>query len=125
MNMRRLPDAELEVMKALWELGPDTPRSELGAALKSFHWAPNTINTYLARLAEKDFVSVRREQKTNLYSPLVDRETYLAFESRNAVERLYGSPRNFLAAFAREGLRREELRELRDLLDRLEGDPLA
>ncbi len=125
MDMKRLPDAELEVMKALWELGPDTSRSRLGEALEPFHWAPNTINTYLARLAEKSFVSVRREQKTNLYSPLVDREIYLAFESRKAVERLYGSPRNFLAAFAREGLRREELEELRSLIDDLEGNRLG
>ena len=25
--MRRLPDTELEVMKALWASGPDTPRA--------------------------------------------------------------------------------------------------
>ena len=27
--MRRLPDTELEVMKALWASGPDTPRAAL------------------------------------------------------------------------------------------------
>ncbi len=124
MKLRRLPDAELEVMKALWDRGPDTPRAELGAALEEFHWAPNTINTYLTRLAEKGFVSIRREQKTNLYTALVSREAYLAFDSRQVISRLYGSPRNFLAALAREGLEREDLEDLRALLDDLEGDPL-
>ena len=124
MELRRLPDAELEVMKALWDRGPDTPRAELGAALEAFRWAPNTVNTYLTRLAEKGFVSVRRDGKTNLYTAEVGREEYLAFESRRTVERLYGSPRNFLAAFAREGLEREDLEELRALLDRLEGETL-
>lgn len=124
MKLRRLPDAELEVMKALWDRGPDTSRAALGAALEAYHWAPNTINTYLTRLAEKGFVSIRREQKTNLYTALVSREAYLAFDSQQVISRLYGSPRNFLAALAREGLEREDLEELRALLDDLEGETL-
>lgn len=28
--MKRLPDTELEVMKALWASGPDTPHSRFG-----------------------------------------------------------------------------------------------
>ena len=51
--MKRLPDTELEVMKALWKLGADTPRAALDQALEDFGWASNTVNTYLARLAEK------------------------------------------------------------------------
>ena len=119
--MKRLPDTELEVMKALWTTGPDTPRALLEERLESFGWAANTINTYLARLADKGFVSVRREGKSNLYTPLVDREAYQAFDSRSVLDRLYGSPRNFVAALAREGMGREELEELQDLLDQLSG----
>ena len=55
--MKRLPDTELEVMKALWASGPDTPRAALDHALADFQWSPNTINTYLNRLADKGFVS--------------------------------------------------------------------
>lgn len=121
MKLKRLPDAELEVMKALWESGPDTSRSELEVALAPFSWAVNTINTYLVRLADKGFVSVRRERRTNLYTPLVSREAYQAFDSQAVVSRLYGTPRNFLAALAREGLDRRDLDELRSLLDELDG----
>ena len=121
--MRRLPDAELEVMKVLWELGPDTPRSELEGGLAPFGWAANTVNTYLSRLADKGFVAVRREGRTNLYTPLVGREDYLSFDSRAVVDRLYGSPRNFVAALAREGLEAGELEELQALLEELKGGP--
>lgn len=120
-GMKRLPDTELEVMKALWSTGEDTPRATLEAELSGFHWAANTINTYLFRLAEKGFVSVRREGKSNLYTPLVSREAYLSFDSRAVLERLYGTPRNFLAALAREGLEKGELEELWTLLDQLSG----
>ena len=118
--MKRLPDTELEVMKALWASGPDTPRAALERSLAPFGWAANTINTYLSRLADKGFVQVRREGKNNLYTPLVSREAYQAFDSRAVLDRLYGSPRNFVAALAREGLSRDELDELRALVDQLE-----
>lgn len=41
--MKRLPDTELEVMKALWDSGPDTPRAALERALAPHGWAANTI----------------------------------------------------------------------------------
>ena len=119
--MKRLPDTELEVMKALWTTGPDTPRALLEERLSPFGWAANTINTYLSRLADKGFVAVRREGKSNLYTPLVGQEEYQAFDSRAVLERLYGSPRNFVAALARDGMGRDELEELRALLDQLNG----
>ncbi len=119
--MKRLPDTELEVMKALWSTGPDTPRALLEDRLAPFCWAANTINTYLARLADKGFVAVRRAGRSNLYTPLVGQEEYLAFDSRAVLDRLYGSPRNFVAALAREGMRRGELEELQALLDQLNG----
>lgn len=119
--MKRLPDTELEVMKALWATGPDTPRVLLEERLSLFGWASNTVNTYLSRLADKGFVAVRREGKSNLYSPLIGQEEYQSFDSRAILDRLYGSPRNFVAALARKGLERSELEELQTLLDQLKG----
>ena len=119
--MKRLPDTELEVMKALWATGSNTPRAVLEDRLSPFGWASNTINTYLSRLADKGFVAVRREGRSNLYTPLVGQEEYQSFDSRAVLDRLYGSPRNFVAALAREGMRRGELEELQALLDQLNG----
>ena len=119
--MKRLPDTELEVMKALWASGPDTPRAALERSLAPFGWAANTINTYLSRLADKGFVQVRREGKNNLYTPLVSREAYQALDSRAVLDRLYGTPRNFVAALAKGGLAQQDLDELRSLLDELNG----
>ena len=121
--MRRLPDTELEVMKALWASGPDTPRAALEAALAPRSWASNTINTYLTRLADKGFVAVERAGRGNRYTALVSREDYLAYDSQAVLSRLYGSaPRNFVAALARGGLKREDVAQLRELLDQLEGE---
>ena len=50
--MKRLPDTELEVMKALWDSGPDTPRAARARARAPHGWAATTSNTYRTRLAE-------------------------------------------------------------------------
>ena len=122
--MKRLPDAELEVMKVLWELGPDTSRSEVEGGLAAFGWAANTVNTYLSRLADKGFVSVRREGKTNLYTPLISKAHYQEEEGKTILGKLYaGSLRRFAAALHDGGsLRREDVDELRAYLDQLEEE---
>ena len=99
----------------------DTSRAVLEDRLASFGWAANTINTYLARLMDKGFVAARREGRSNLYTPLVEQAEYQAFDSRAVLERLYGSPRNFVAALARDGLEQGELEELQALLNQLGG----
>lgn len=73
--VRRLPDTELEVMKALWELeGRPAARAELEERLRDRGWATNTFNTYLARLAEKGFVTCEKRGRSNWYAPAVSRE---------------------------------------------------
>ena len=119
--MKRLPDTELEVMKALWDSGPDTPRAALERALAPHGWAANTINTYLTRLADKGVLSARRRGRSNRYGALVGREGGGGGGRGSVLSRLYGSsPRNFVAALARDGLAPGEVDELRALLDELE-----
>ena len=120
--MKRLPDTELEVMKALWNTGENTPRTVLEAVLEPFGWASNTVNTYLTRLEKKGFVSVARDRRGNRYTALVSQEDYQAFDSQAILTQLYGTPRNFVAALARTGLDRSDLEQLRSLLDELEEE---
>lgn len=118
--MKRLPDTELEVMKALWKTGQRASRADLEQHLTQYDWNANTVNTYLTRLRQKGFVEVERSGRDNFYTALVDREDYLAFDSRSTLDRLYGSPKNFIAALARGGIRSDELDQLKSLLEELE-----
>ena len=119
--MKRLPDTELEVMKALWDSGPDTPRAALERALAPHGWAANTINTYLSRLAEKGFVSCEKRGKANWYTPLVSQADYLSFESSAVLDKVFGrSLKRFVASLARGGdLDDAEVEELQRYLDEL------
>lgn len=118
--MKRLPDTELEVMKALWQAGQKASRLDMEKYLTEFHWTPNTVNTYLTRLKEKGFVKSERSGRDNVYTALVSREDYLAFDSRTTLDRLYGSPKNFIAALAKGGIKNEEVEQLKVLLNELD-----
>ena len=116
---KRLSDAELAVMQAVWAVGGEVGRADIEGALASHGWSANTLNTYLTRLCEKGFLTSRREGRNNLYTPLVSRDRYLEFESRSVLKRLYGgSLGSFVAALnAEQPLEQREIDELRQFLD--------
>ena len=119
-SIRRLPDAELEVMQALWRCEHPASRADVAAALPQDHpMAATTLLTLLARLGEKGFLRTDKEGRRSLYTPLISQADYLAAQSHTFVQKVCGgSLPAFAAALCDSGLTREELEELRDLLER-------
>lgn len=118
-EIRRLPDSELEIMQVLWELGAPAARSEIEAVLKEKHpMAQTTVLTLLSRLAEKGFVSIKKAGRSSIYTPLVEKREYLAAQSSRFFEKICGgSMRTFAAALCDSKLSKEDLAELRRLLE--------
>ena len=118
-DIRRLPDTELEVMQALWALEAPVSRSDAEALLSKTHpMAQTTLLTLLGRLAEKGFVKIEKAGRGSVYTPLVSERDYLAAQSRRFYTKLCGgSVSAFAAALCDGGLSREELAELRRLLE--------
>ena len=118
-ELRRLPDSELEVMQALWELEAPVPRAAVEAAMAERKpMAQTTLLTLLSRLAEKGFVKVEKQGRSSVYTPLVAREDYQAKQSRRFLDRLFGgSIPAFASALTASGLSKEDLAELRKLLE--------
>ena len=118
--IRRLPDAELEVMQAIWACEPPVSRTEINEILKDTHpMALTTLLTVLKRLSEKGFVRIQKEGRSARYIPLIAKRDYLAQQSRSFVRKVCGgSLPAFAAALCDSGLTKEELALLRELLDR-------
>ncbi|MBO4991937.1 MAG: BlaI/MecI/CopY family transcriptional regulator [Firmicutes bacterium] len=118
-SIRRLPDAELEVMQAIWACKPPVARTEIETILKQTHpMAQTTLLTLLTRLSEKGFVRIEKVGRSSRYLPLVAREDYLANQSRRFIDQLCGgSVTTFASALCNSGLTKEEIAELRDLLN--------
>lgn len=118
-TIRRLPDAELEVMQAIWACIPPVARTEINEILKDTHpMALTTLLTLLTRLSEKGFIKIEKVSRSARYIPLVTQEEYLAEQSKRFFEKLCGgSLSTFAAALCNSGLTKEEIAELRELMD--------
>lgn len=122
--LKKLPDAEFEVMAALWQAEPPVPRSYFDAQLReSRNWADSTILSLLSRLEEKGFLRVEKQGNRNVYTPVVGREEYLAFENRSFLSRLHGGSVTHLVAGMAQGgaLKDSDIDALQTLLNSLKG----
>lgn len=124
----RLSDAEWEVMNVVWGVAdpsvqePVTAQEVVATLAGTRDWSPQTIKTMLARLVKKGALVTEPDGKRYMYRAAVAREACQRLEGKNFVQRvLGGSPAGMLAYFVREGrLSRDEIEELRALLDREE-----
>ena len=118
-DIRRLPDSELEIMQIIWKNEPPVSRSTIEKELnREKELAPSTIITFLSRLCDKGFLRVEHRGRTNLYTPLVSRRDYVARESRSFLNRMCGGSMSaFAVALCDSGISKEDLEELRSLLE--------
>jgi len=118
--MKRLPDAEQELMMIIWELEEPVTRADIEAKLdRAKEVVPSTILTLLSRLDKRGFLRTQKQGKVNVYYPLVKKEDYLSTESRNVLKNLFQNSLTNFAAAAYDGgaISKEELEELRRFID--------
>ena len=120
MSVKRLPDSELEVMQALWACKIPAARADIERIVNTTRpIAQTTLLTLLSRLTEKGFIRVEKAGRIPQYYPLITQQDYLASQSRRFLDKLCGgSIPTFAAALCDSGLSKQELAQLRDLLER-------
>ena len=130
MGPRRasVSESELAVLKVLWGHGPGTVRV-LQEVLRGQGqgWAYTTVLTLLQRLEAKGYVRSDKGGPAHVYHAAVSLEALLNQNLRSLADQLCeGDSSPLLLARVGEGrLSAEEVRQLRQLLDRLEPPPGA
>ncbi len=113
----RFTKRELDIMGVLWAEGPSTV-GEVKEALED-DLAHNTVLTMLKVMEGKGYVSRRLEGRAHRYAPEVERDAAGESALSRVTERLFGgSPEELLLRLVDSGLDPDELRRMRDLLDR-------
>lgn len=88
---RRISDAELHVMDVLWAAAGPLTATEIADRIEPERgWSLATVKTMLSRLAAKGALSHREEGRRYLYSPAIERDSYVGSESRRFVDRMFG-----------------------------------
>ena len=122
--MKRLGDAEYEVMEALWTAKDPVKIDYIMENLKRQNtWQRASVMTILSRLGKKGFVYCDRTTRRNLYSALIPAEKYKVAQCKKLLKNYYDDS---LAQMVRAMLREKELTfedigKLKDLINEI-GD---
>lgn len=91
-KMKKLPDAEFEIMKAVWANEPPMTTTIIMEQLgKEKEWKIQTVVSLMLRLVERGFLRSEKHGKERTYFPLVDKEDYLKFETGSFMKQYHDS----------------------------------
>jgi predicted transcriptional regulator len=118
----RLSDAEHVVMEVLWSAARPLTANEVAELIPADRcWSFATVKTLLSRLLAKKAIVPAKDGRRFHYSPAIEREPYVAAESRRFVTRLFGGKLSPL--FARlaeaEALDEDDLAEIEAMIREL------
>ena len=124
MDDVKLTASEWNILNCLWEHSPQTVMQLVGELEKTVGWHRSTTITTLHRMEAKGLIRCERMGRGTAYVPLVDREGAETAETRSFLDRVYrGSVGMMMSAMARqEGLSREQIAQLRAILDQAEQE---
>lgn len=123
MSIKKLPDGEFEIMKAVWQLEEPITSAALTEKLKAVlperDWKQQTVMTMLVRLQQKGFLRSEKTGKERLYYSCISEEEYLKVEAESFRDRFNsGSFSGLVKALnGGEKISEEDIKELQKWLD--------
>ena len=115
-----LTEVELEFMTALWAIEEGSVRDVLGGLPQGRDLAYTSGATILRILDEKGFVASRKEGKTLVYTPLLEKDTYQTRSLQSLSRTLFDdTPASLVARLVDDaGLTDSDLQDIRALVER-------
>lgn len=119
MEEIKLAASEWNILNCLWEHSPRTVMQIVGELEKTVGWARSTTITTLHRMEAKGLVRCEQAGRGTAYVPLVERDRAVLAETHSFLNRVYqGSVSMMMSAMAKqEGLSRDQIAQLRAILD--------
>jgi len=118
-----LTDAELRVMKVLWEKGSGTVQQVLDSISEKPTLAYNSVLTTIRVLERKGYLRHSKDGRAHVFEPVVRQKEATRTEIRHLVGRFFRNSHEDLVLNILEdqGIQPEELDRLRKMLDRREA----
>ncbi len=120
--MKDLSEAEWNIMESLWQEAPKVGSRVVADMAERTGWSRSTTLTMLKRMSGKGLIACEDTGAMKAYIPLIKREDAAKRETESFLKRVYqGSISMLVSSFVeRKKLSREELEELRQILDQAE-----
>ena len=119
--MIKLFDSERKIMEVLWREGTLAAGQIVKILKEEIGWNRNTTYTVIKKCVDKG--AVKREEPGFMCSALISRQVVQNYETEELIERMFdGSKEKFFAAFLDgEKLSKQEVEQLKKMIDNLEG----
>ena len=124
MDDIKLTSSEWNILNCLWNKNPCPLLQLVGEMEQTVGWARSTTITILGRMEAKGLVRCQQIGRGKAYVPLVEREGAAITETHSFLDRVYqGSVELMMSAMVRsDGLSREQIAQLRAILDEAEQE---
>lgn len=123
MSKYNISEAEWKVMECLWGK-PNLTLKEIAESLKDTDWSYTTIRTLVTRLVEKGVVGADKSSSSNFrYFPIAPEKECRVQETKSFLTRVFdGSVAMMLSTLVKqEELSKEEISELKKIIDSMDG----
>lgn len=114
-----LTEAELRLMKVLWDSGPSTVGAVLESLPSRVNLAYSTVRTTLRILEQKGYVRHEKNGRAFVYYPLIDRSEARRSAVRYVVSRFFNNSPELLVlnVLESEELEEADMQRLKKLID--------
>ncbi|MBU2967818.1 MULTISPECIES: BlaI/MecI/CopY family transcriptional regulator [unclassified Pseudoalteromonas] len=122
--MTEISKTEFEVLEVLWQQHPASANEIIAKLNENKEWHEKTVKTLLNRMVKKGAIGFEKQQRTYIYTPLLERDSYTLKESKSLLERMFsGKIAPLVAGFAKsDELSKQDISELKQLIDQWEQD---
>ncbi len=117
-----LSENEWYIMQVLWERSSASLREICDALKESKGWTKHAISSFLKRMQEKGAISVDESGRVKNYVAVWNKEETILEETQSIMERVYKGDLLLMVSNAvkEQKLTKEEIEELKNMLDRME-----
>ena len=117
-----LGDTEIEVLNHVWDLGEATVNEVRNRILEKRQVAYTTIMTIMKNLAEKGFLTYRKDGVTYVYRALEKPQEVRSNLVNNLISKAFkGSPSELVKTLVQnENLTDDEIAEIKNMIDNME-----
>lgn len=117
-NIPKLPDSELEIMVIIWEADKKVTTEHIINNMNT-KCQRSVLLTYLKRLCDKGFLKCEKNGRTNFYTPIIKKESYIPKANSSFLKKMhYKSLTSFVASlYDGKQITHEELMELKKFIE--------
>lgn len=92
MLIRKIPQAELDIMKFIWEKNNTVTSKSIIEAMERKHgWKQTTTLTILSRLVKKQFLKSERINRLTYYEIIVTKKVYQVFATKEFIRDIHSN----------------------------------